>query len=170
MAKHHEQTTRLLNRQLAAREDLKAKQSRELQELVSVFECEQRAVIACQPKPLKRARERPIPPRLSPVPVTGATMSDLQRFVRGLKRAARQQPEAHRFGGGIFLGPVCAAMLQRREVEGREHFRRLLQLARQRGLVRLARADLVAAMDPALVRESEFKDLNATWHFIHLEE
>ena len=97
-------------------------------------------------------------------------MSDLQRFVRQLKRAARQQPQAHRFGDGIFLGPVLSVMLKRREVQGREHFRRLLQLARQRGLLRLSRADLVAAMDPALVRDSEFRDLNATWHFVHLEE
>jgi hypothetical protein len=48
-------------------------------------------------------------------------------------------------------------------------FKARLLAAHQAGAIRLARADLVAAMDPALVRESELPHLEATYHFVERE-
>jgi hypothetical protein len=45
-------------------------------------------------------------------------------------------------------------------------FKARLVEANRAGLLRLHRADLVGAMDPALVRESETQHLTATFHFI----
>lgn len=47
-----------------------------------------------------------------------------------------------------------------------DQFKARLLAAHQAGAIRLARADLVAAMDPALVRESELPHLEATYHFV----
>ena len=48
----------------------------------------------------------------------------------------------------------------------RAQFDDLLLIAMRQGLVRLERADLVAAMDSEKVRKSEIKYLNATFHFV----
>lgn len=45
-------------------------------------------------------------------------------------------------------------------------FKRRLLSARAAGLLELARADLVAAMDPALVADSATRDLGAEYHFV----
>lgn len=45
-------------------------------------------------------------------------------------------------------------------------FKARLVEANRAGLLRLHRADLVGAMDPTLVRESETQHLNATFHFV----
>lgn len=48
-------------------------------------------------------------------------------------------------------------------------FKTRLVEANRAGLLRLHRADLVGAMDAALVRESETHHLNATFHFIEIQ-
>ena len=48
-------------------------------------------------------------------------------------------------------------------------FKQRLVEANREGLLRLSRADLVSAMDPADVRESETRYLNAEFHFILIE-
>ena len=48
-------------------------------------------------------------------------------------------------------------------------FKERLNEANQRGLLRLERADLVEAMNPDDVRESETTFLTATYHFILIE-
>lgn len=90
----------------------------------------------------------------------------MQQFADMVEAAAEAQPASARFGEQVFLGPIFELMRLRHEVRDREHFRVLLQIARQRGLLQLSRADLVSAMDPSLVRASEFRDLNATWHLL----
>lgn len=47
-----------------------------------------------------------------------------------------------------------------------DRFKRWLVTANREQLVDLARADLVGAMDPKLVKESEIHDLGATFHFV----
>lgn len=47
-----------------------------------------------------------------------------------------------------------------------DRFKRWLVTANRDQLLDLARADLVGAMDPRLVRESEIEDLGATFHFV----
>jgi hypothetical protein len=49
-------------------------------------------------------------------------------------------------------------------------FKQRLIEANSQGLLHLSRADLVSAMDPQLVAESEAPHLNATFHFVLLEE
>lgn len=49
-------------------------------------------------------------------------------------------------------------------------FKQRLVQANARHLLHLSRADLVQAMDPQLVAESETEYLNATFHFVRLEE
>jgi len=47
-----------------------------------------------------------------------------------------------------------------------DHFKRWLVAANRDQLLDLARADLVDAMDPNLVEQSEIEDLGATFHFV----
>jgi len=47
-----------------------------------------------------------------------------------------------------------------------EHFKRWLVTANRNHWLTLARADVVGAMDPKQVRESEIQDLGATFHFV----
>ena len=49
-------------------------------------------------------------------------------------------------------------------------FKKLLVEANSHNLLHLSRADLVQAMDPQLVADSETEYLNATFHFVLLEE
>ena len=49
-------------------------------------------------------------------------------------------------------------------------FKQRLVEANRDHLLHLSRADLVQAMDPRLVAESETAYLNATFHFVLLEE
>lgn len=107
---------------------------------------------------------------------TGAV--DLAAFARTVLALAQQidadpTVEGHargRFGRKVFLAAVrCAlagseyARLSRATVD------RLLIDAHREGLVELARADLVAAMDPAEVRDSEVRHLEASYHFVVAE-
>ena len=48
-------------------------------------------------------------------------------------------------------------------------FKQRLVEANSKGLLRLSRADLVSAMDPELVAESETRYLNARFHFVRLD-
>lgn len=48
-------------------------------------------------------------------------------------------------------------------------FKQRLVEANSRNLVHLSRADLVQAMDPQSVAESETTHLNATFHFVLIE-
>lgn len=73
---------------------------------------------------------------------------DERVFIAAVWRAAQAGPAALR-------GPLPA-------------FKARLVEANRAGLVRLHRADLVGAMDPQLVHESETRHLNATFHFVEI--
>ncbi|MFC1708020.1 hypothetical protein ACFL59_14590 [Planctomycetota bacterium] len=100
---------------------------------------------------------------------TGQNRTDLQDFCRRVLGIAKSAP---RFGNSkAFIGPVwqrLRSLPQYRHL-AREDFDRRLAEANRLGLLGLSRADLVGAMDPDLVRESEVSFLNATFHFIDLE-
>jgi hypothetical protein len=68
----------------------------------------------------------------------------------------------------VFIGSVWQALASDPELSGlgEREFKRLLVEAHRRGSLVLARADLVAAMNPEDVRASETTHLNATYHFI----
>ncbi len=92
----------------------------------------------------------------------------LGHFVRRVQQAA-DSPQARHFGPEkVFIGSVWQALASEPDMArlGEEGFKRLLVEAHRSGSLVLARADLVAAMDPRDVRSSETKHHNATYHFI----
>lgn len=77
--------------------------------------------------------------------------------------AAALSPTAIRFGDRkVFLGSLGLDSVQ--------HHARILWALNHEGLIELARADLVAAMDPAMVAASEIGDGHQTAHFLVLPE
>lgn len=101
--------------------------------------------------------------------VDSVEAGDLGRFVLRVQAAARG-PGARRYGDDkVFIGSVWQALRAEPEIAelGEAGFKRQLVEAHRRGALVLARADLVAAMDPRDVRASETKHRDATYHFIH---
>lgn len=66
----------------------------------------------------------------------------------------------------VFIGPLHAFVCEAWGPLPRPAFDRLLLDANRQGLLTLARADYVAAMDPALVAASLIEDLGAEFHFV----
>lgn len=93
---------------------------------------------------------------------------DLQAFARAVRAAAAEVTGEGRFGDRR----VFIAALWRRVARGDlaglglADFKRRLLDANRAGDLSLARADLVDAMDPALVAESEIRDLGSSFHFV----
>lgn len=80
--------------------------------------------------------------------------------------AVTTAPSSERFGPSkVFIYPIWRRVKKRVEVTLPEFKRWLLDQNRMRHLD-LARADLVGAMDPDLVRESEIVDMGSTFHFV----
>ncbi|MFW5739407.1 MAG: hypothetical protein ACOC1F_03475, partial [Myxococcota bacterium] len=93
-------------------------------------------------------------------------------FVDDVMRAARH-PETQRFGDHkVFLASVFDRYRVLPVVDGTAldwpAFSRAVVQAHLDGRIRLARADLVTAMDPDLVERSEVRHETATFHFIDL--
>jgi hypothetical protein len=87
-------------------------------------------------------------------------------------RAAALSSAVRRFGANkVFIASVWEALRRDPEVSalGELGFKQALAEAHRRGSLVLARADLVAAMDPHDVAASEVQHLNATYHFIQVE-
>lgn len=128
------------------------------------------------PAPPPRAPEPPEPaaaeaPSLEPRPAIETLGSglDLSRFAASVQRAAGGHGVA-RFGEHkVYIsslwrhlgGPASLSL---------DAFKRRLVEANHAGLLRLARADLVAAMDASELEASETRHLNATFHFVEAEE
>jgi hypothetical protein len=97
---------------------------------------------------------------------------DLATFANTVLALARSSPPQDRYyDNKVFIAPLYRAS------QGEPNFPRLsladfkqrLLDANAQGLLQLVRADLVLAMDPKLVAESEIAYLNATFHFVLLE-
>lgn len=87
-----------------------------------------------------------------------------QEMAKAIKAAAAKVGPAGRFGDNkVYLCEVAKVM-------GMEFgaFAAVVTKLNNRMLVELSRADLVQAMDPAMVAASEARWLNATYHFIRL--
>jgi hypothetical protein len=97
---------------------------------------------------------------------------DLLAFAETVKALARTSPPGDRFGGNkVFVAAVWRAS-QREPGFPRlalPEFKARLVEANRDGLLSLSRADLVQAMDPARVAESETHYLNAVFHFVRIE-
>lgn len=95
---------------------------------------------------------------------------ELARFAMQVNASAKHC-KTGRFGEKVFINHVYKhhqAAFGATDRMGLPEFKKALTQANHEGLVRLARADLVAAMPPADVRESEIKYLNATFHFVRV--
>lgn len=101
-----------------------------------------------------------------------AQADDLVGFARQVLDAARAVEGSGRFGSRKVF--ISAAWRTLQAGTGGaldlDRFKHRLVEANRAGLLRLHRADLVAAMDPAEVRASEVAHLNATFHFIECEQ
>lgn len=120
-------------------------------------------------------RLRLIRDRLASAPPPAAVPDepfDLPAFAHTVLALARVSPPADRFHGfKVFIAPLWRAS-QREPAFPRlslDQFKTRLIEANADGLLQLSRADLVPAMDPRLVAESETVHLNATFHFVRLE-
>ncbi len=130
-----------------------------------------RAVIAdWLREPSDRASDTTTP---AETPAADPEHFDLSEFAGTVKRIARDVPPAGRFGNNkAFIAAVW------RESQAEDGFPRMsladfkaaLADASRDGLIRLEPADLVQAMDPALVAESETVRAGAAFHFVLVEE
>ena len=102
-----------------------------------------------------------------------AVTFDLPAFAAAVHALAAASPPADRFyDNKVFIAPLWKAS-QVRPAFPRltlPEFKARLVEANGRRLLSLSRADLVQAMDPALVAESETAHLTATFHFVLLED
>jgi hypothetical protein len=96
---------------------------------------------------------------------------DPATFAATVLAAARTCPTGHWGDNKIFINHVWWQLQQEPNFPRLElaAFKERLNEANQRGLLRLERADLVEAMNPDDVRESETTFLTATYHFILIE-
>ncbi len=96
---------------------------------------------------------------------------DLQAFAQAVLASA-SAPAVERFGENkAFISSIWQRMRRKATCKGMtmNAFKQRLVEANSKGLLRLSRADLVSAMDPELVAESETRYLNAMFHFVRLD-
>lgn len=119
---------------------------------------------------------RPAPTSAEGIAVTAndnaiAGKSELAAFAAAVMDAARA-PNVTRFHDDrAFIGSIWEHMRDRPPVRGMslDAFKEALVHAHRAKLLRMSRADLVQAMDPAEVKRSEARYLNATFHFVTLQ-
>ncbi|MEM1416312.1 MAG: hypothetical protein AAGH15_15495 [Myxococcota bacterium] len=122
------------------------------------------ALLQAEPGPTRALP--PEPARRAPTPAAVTVRNaDLPAFAaRALTAAAL--PTTHRYGPELaFLSSVRQAM-----GEPRPTFEQRMASAHRAGLLTMARADLVADMDPELVRASELRMGAAEFHFLRVGE
>lgn len=106
-------------------------------------------------------------------PVGAATVpsSDLTTFATAVREAAASSTDGVFGGRKVFIASVWRTVRGHSAAQGLslDEFKRRLIAAQKAGLVILARADLVSAMDPDAVRESETVHLEARYHFVERE-
>jgi hypothetical protein len=117
-----------------------------------------------QPAPEPRLLE---PPRDEPRELH----LDPATFAATVRAAARSAPTGRWGDNKVFINHVWRQLQQEPNFPRLDlaAFKERLVEANQRGLLRLERADLVEAMNPDDVRESETAFLTATYHFILVE-
>lgn len=116
---------------------------------------------------------RPATAPAPPIEMTDPAPLDLPEFAATVRRIARDCPPGARFGSNkVFVAAVW------RESQAEDGFPRMpladfkaaLAGASREGLIRLEPADLVQAMDPKLVSDSEVVRAGAAFHFVLVEE
>ena len=114
---------------------------------------------------------RPRPPQ--PPEFQPAEPFDLTAFAATVRALAASSPPEDRFHDNkVFIAALWRAS-QREPNFPRlslAEFKQRLVESNSQDLLHLSRADLVQAMDPQMVADSETAYLNATFHFVLLEE
>ena len=107
-----------------------------------------------------------------PQPEEASPTFDLGDFSQQVQRTADVSTEGRYGNDKVFINrlwdrmrgePVCRSL-------DFDRFKGRLTEANHQGLLRLSRADLVGAMDPQDVAESETRYLNATFHFVQADQ
>jgi hypothetical protein len=120
------------------------------------------------------ARRVPAPPAQPPprpVQPVDAPAASLAEFASAVRAAARS-PEVARFHDDrAFIGSVWEHMRGQQPVGDMSlaDFKRTLIRAHRQRLLRITRADLVAAMDATEIARSEARYQDATFHFVALD-
>jgi hypothetical protein len=118
------------------------------------------------------AASSPQPPESHVAPTPELDPLDLPTFAATVRRLAEDSPPHDRFHDNkVFIAPLWRASQQEPSFPhlSLSEFKQRLVEANSQNLLHLSRADLVQAMDPQLVADSETVYLNATFHFILLE-
>jgi hypothetical protein len=102
-------------------------------------------------------------PAPAPAPHAEPTLAEFAAAVRAAAGRAED-----RFGKKAFIAAAWRELIRDPRFAGLslDRAKQLLIAANRDGLVELTRADLVAAMDPALVAASLIDDLGSTFHFV----
>jgi len=105
-----------------------------------------------------------------PVAETKPVPDELKSFAERLTDAARHSPTGWFGDDLIFISHVWKHVRNSSEFQHLDfpEFQRKLIAANRAQLLTLSRADLVQAMDPADIRESETSYLNSVFHFIRI--
>jgi hypothetical protein len=128
-----------------------------------------KTILPSPPRP--RVRGGSIPPHTQEYETISAI--DLPQFAQAVLQHANSRPPQERFGPNkAFISCVWQATqadptFPRMDLDT---FKRHLTAAHHQGLLYLSRADLVQAMNPQLVAQSETHYLNGQFHFILLQE
>jgi hypothetical protein len=115
-----------------------------------------------EPSRPEPAAHEPLPPEPFDLPAFAGTVRTL---------AARTDAQDRFHDNKVFIAPLWRATQDEPNFPrlSLSEFKQRLIEANSQSLLHLSRADLVSAMDPQLVAESETAHLNATFHFVLLE-
>lgn len=119
--------------------------------------------------PRTSAKKKATSPTLpTPPPAAPPTLDAFAAAVRSAAARAAQMPGATFGTRKVFIAPVWDAIRDEPAATGLDlaGFKRRLLDAHRAGLVSLARADLVGAMDPDMVTRSEARDAFSSYNFI----
>lgn len=135
-----------------AKKRFRAKSQREARSMVELGE-----VRAVQPA------TKPSPQRARAKMAEQQAPERLESFARRVQSAANELPPWTPGADGVPISDIYHRLRPRPPLE---EFRRLLIQAHQADLLELTRADLVEAMDPKTVRDSEVTHFGARFHFV----
>jgi hypothetical protein len=121
-----------------------------------------------QPPPAQPPPAQPPPPH-EPQPVPSPQTSSAEALLEVVRETIPRVGVDGRFGAEkVFVSAIWRSMERDHRLSdlSLDRFKRWLVSANRDGWLVLARADLVGAMDPKLVAESEIQDQGATFHFV----
>ena len=119
---------------------------------------------------MKSPRPVEVPAVAAPAPAVQPLAADLKSFSQRVRQVALEAMEGRHGERNVFINRIWRRMQNENAAEGMnlDQFKRRLTEANREGHLSLSRADLVSAMDPQDVAESETHYLNAAFHFVQI--